>query len=282
MISPRFKLILTLLCLLTGCATVPAASADMAASLTAETVEHNEKKEFSASSASSAVKNSSPRATWEGETLFSYASTAGNKNTIDTSFFLRCVRHTPRDRLTFKAAYDYGTTDRELSKRASLSVFKYDRNLNDNFYSYVHTGLAMNHFTGLELRTDTGAGAGWHTYTKDGSSLRCELGFNYANEDYRRDFPPRLKSNVNYTGARIAMVAETRLSKYLTFYHLDEFVLPFDNANYWRYHSHLILTVQLNEKLSLKAGLIFYHDRRAPKHTRRSDSSILAGLGYKF
>lgn len=247
---PQFRLIVGLLCLLTGCATV--------------------------------VKESSPCATWKGEALFSCASTSGNKNTTNASVFLRAVRETPLDRLTFKFAYDYGTVDRELSKRNSLGFFKYDRALNDKFYAYVHTDLAMNHFTGLEMRSDTGAGAGWHTYSTRDDSLRCELGFNYTNEDYRRDFPPRLKSNVNYTGARIAMVAEKRLSKYVTFYHLDEFVLPFDNANYWRYHSHLILAVQLNEKLSLKAGLIFHHDRRAPKGTRRSDSSILAGLGYKF
>lgn len=220
--------------------------------------------------------------TWRGEALLSYTRTAGNKRTADTAFLFRGVRETERDAVLFKGNYNYGTTDDDLSKRSSAGLLKYSYKVSKRLYTYLATGAAMDYFKKLELRSDMGAGCGWKAVDGKPLQLSFELGLSYTNEDYREPVPPEPDSDVNYGGVRSAMEGELSLSEGVTFYLLIEFNTPFDHAKLWRYHSESVLSVDLSRKLSLKAGYVLDHDRRAAEGTKRTDGKTLVAIGYRF
>jgi putative salt-induced outer membrane protein YdiY len=219
---------------------------------------------------------------WKGEALLTYVRTAGNNRTADLSFLFRGVRETEIDAISIKAAYDYGMTDYELSKRASQGILKYKYKLSRRIYTYLSAGAAMDYFTGLEMRTEVGGGTGWKVFDTSYLELSAELGLSYANEDYRKSVPPDPDRDVRYGAGRSALEGEANLSKVLTLYQLVEFVTPFDHAKLWRFHSESILSAALSDSLSLKAGYILDHDRRAAEGTKRTDGKTLVGIGFKF
>jgi putative salt-induced outer membrane protein YdiY len=220
--------------------------------------------------------------TWKGDVLLSYVRTAGNKRTADAAFLFRGGRKTEVDSISLKGAYDYGTAEDELSKRSSSGVLKYNYRLSRVFYTYLAAGAAMDYFKGLELRTDIGGGGGWHVLDRKNIELRLELGPSYSNEDYAVPVAPEPDRDVRYGAWRSAIECEVSLNKMLTFYQLVEFVTPFDHAGLWRFHSESVLSVNLSNSLSIKAGYILDHDRRAAAGTKRTDGKTLIGIGYKF
>jgi putative salt-induced outer membrane protein YdiY len=220
--------------------------------------------------------------TWKGEALFSYVRTAGNRRTSDSAFLFRGVRETGIDSIELKAAYNYGTVEDELSKRSSMGLLKYNYKLSRCFYTYLSTGAAMDYFKGLNLRTDIGGGEGWKAYDRKDFSLRFELGISYSNEDYIEPVAPEPDRDVRYGAGRSAAEMEISLNKALTFYQLVEFFTPFDHAKLWRFHSESVLSVNLGSNLSVKAGYILDHDRRAAEGTKRTDGKTMIGIGYKF
>jgi len=220
--------------------------------------------------------------TWKGEALLTYTRTAGNKRTADAGFFLRGVRETEKDAISLKASYDYGTTDDELSKRSSKGLLKYSYKLSKKFYNYVSNGAAMDYFAGLELRTELGAGAGYKILDMSVFELKGELGFSHSNEDYREPIPPELDRDVNYGATRSAIESELNLNKVFVFYQLIEFVTPFDDSALWRFHSESMLGINVSNSLSLKAGYVLDHDRRAAKDIKKTDGKTLVGIGFKF
>ena len=220
--------------------------------------------------------------TWKGEALLSYIRTAGNRKTSESAFLFRGVRQTGIDSIALKAAYDYGAVEDELSKRSSMGLLKYSYKLSKRLYAYMSTGMAMDYFKGLNLRTDVGGGEGWKAFDRKDFMLCFEIGLSYSNEDYIAPVASSPDRDVRYGAGRSAAEMEIDFNKALTFYQLVEFFTPFDHAGLWRFRSESVLSVNLGGNLSVKAGYILDHDRRAAEGTKRTDGKTLIGMGYKF
>lgn len=148
------------------------------------------------------------------------------------------------------------------SEKTAESVFvrsRYDRTLNDRFFTYGAVDWLRNTFAGIESRFVLSAGAGNTWIDTDTQRFKTNYGVTYT---VQKDVVERPDADSNYPGARLGWEYWNRLTETSTFDSVLLVDLNLSDTDDVRYDLTNSLAVNISEKLALKPSLQFLYSTR--------------------
>jgi len=119
---------------------------------------------------------------WSGTVEAATSLRSGDTDTLDASLGLKFLRSGHRDKLTIEMTGGYGEVDSQVNVRRVKGAAKWQYYLKDRLYTYAHAGSEHDPARRLDLRFETGLGAGYDAIRADRRSLSLAAGIDYARE----------------------------------------------------------------------------------------------------
>jgi putative salt-induced outer membrane protein YdiY len=217
-----------------------------------------------------------PPVAWHGGVDLAARTTDGNTHNTSMLLAADAVRASEKDRITLKAVFRYGETNRFITERNSYGQGKYDYLFTETLYGYGSLELQSDKFKDLTLRWIVSAGVGTIVVKSPEMDLWGDVGLAYVDNDYRDG------DDESHAGARIS--AHFRRSLPWSLELVDDVViLPnFEEGDDWLLRNDLAVTTTLGGGWALKAGVITEYDNDPPDGLRKHDDTYYIALGYRF
>ena len=215
--------------------------------------------------------------TYNGDVQAGASLTSGNSDTLNGNFSGKFVARSKRQRLTLRGLYHYGEDRNQLSAQEASGSVKYDFFVTQKLYTYVNTLLEHNKFQDLSLRSTMGGGLGYQFLEDARKALSFELGVSYFNEDF-------LKAEDNaYAAGRWSVNASYKLiPDRISLFHFHEGYFGFDTLKdiYLRSEQGVRFTLIKDFYTTFQVNVNY--DNTPPDGLKKTDTTLLFGLGYAF
>jgi hypothetical protein len=212
---------------------------------------------------------------WQGELTLGFALARGNSETTNLSTGLNGARQTLDDKLSYYGTSVYAT-DRITSTVTANAIrggLRYDRDFKRSWFGFGSADFEFNELQGLDLRSISGAGFGWHTIRGENTTLDVLGGMAWTREEYsldpRRDF---LSGKLGEEfSARLWPGTQLRQSGY---YYPD-----LNDSSQYRFAFDLGLSSRINSWLSWQTAVSERYVSNPPLGSLRNDILVTTGLG---
>jgi hypothetical protein len=212
---------------------------------------------------------------WQGELTVGFALARGNSETTNLSTGLNGARQTLHDKLSYYGTSVYAT-DRITSTVTANAIrggLRYDRDFNRSWFGFGSADFEFNELQGLDLRSISGAGFGWHTIRSERTTLDVLGGMAWTREEYsldpRRDFLSGKLGEEFSTG--LWPGTQLRQSGY---YYPD-----LNDSSQYRFAFDLGLSSRINSWLSWQTAVSERYVSNPPLGSLRNDILVTTGLG---
>ena len=153
---------------------------------------------------------------WHGSADAGASWRSAETDTLDANFGVTLVRKRLKDTLTLALSGGYGEVDSQVNTRRLKGAAKYQYYLKDRLYLYGHAGAEHDPARRLELRLETGAGAGYDFIKSERRSLALDAGLDYAREWWNEYTITELENAQHSASAAIRASGEAYVRSHLT------------------------------------------------------------------
>jgi len=205
----------------------------------------------------------------EGSLAVAYVRSTGAEtaDTFSASLDAEAVRSNWRHTLLARATY--AKTDAQRSADSKEAGYKADRFLSGRAFLYARTGAATDAVSRINLRATAGAGGGYRFLTGPRHELAGEAGYEFQHEDAATEV-----NNVSF--GRVAATYAFKMDSSKAFSEKAEALLGDGRA---RVRSETAFTAKVNDRLSVRFGLIVEHDTEppagSPATTTRTEAAVV-------
>jgi len=217
-----------------------------------------------------------PKVAWHGTITLAYTDQGGNTERMGLSASAEAQRRSEHDNFTMRVLYNYAEEEGWMTARNVFGAAKYDYYFTKYFYAYASEELYSDSFRDLNLRSVTGAGAGWQIVEKPRLALAVEAGAAHINEDFREG------DDDSRVTARLAALAKVGIYKWLTITDNMVYLPSLEGDSQYQFRNEAGVTTPLGAGWSLKVAHIFEYSSDPPDGVGTSDRTLLVGLQYSF
>ncbi len=226
-----------------------------------------------------------PPVTYRGLLSLGGSVNDGNTRTKSLSTNGEFEARSKRQRFTMSAAYNYAEDDDGLRARNARLSSKYDFFPTDRFYLFTSVLFEGDEFQDLNLRSAISAGPGYQFIDTDDFSsdyfremqLSAEAGIAYFNEDFET------AEDEDYVSARWSVKFDWAvLPDRLALFHVHEGFPGLEDIKDLYIRSEQGVRITLIENLFATFQVNWRWDNTPAANTRRSDTTYIASIGYKF
>jgi putative salt-induced outer membrane protein YdiY len=207
----------------------------------------------------------------EASAQFAFLGTTGNASSNSLGLGGDLVWRPDPWEHTAKAAYLQNEVDDLLSARSMTALYRASRKLSERLSGYGQYDVLRDVFAGVEQRHIAEGGLSYKAIQLPRQRLRLDAGLGYL---YERRPAERLDSALLTLGGeyRVEMSATSAFS------FEPRFLLPFAEADAWKYDQVLALTAALNSILSLKVGHTIRYSARPAAEFETTDTITAVSL----
>jgi len=216
---------------------------------------------------------------WSGALSLGATWTDGNTETTTINGNFNAQRRAEKDRWTFDAYSNYGTSDPggiETSNNHGGGA-KYDYFSSPKLYWYGQGQGKVDHIAALDLRYILGAGGGYQWVESEKTKWGTELGLSYVDEDFEDD-----TADADFVAARVASNLAYQISKTASFEQVaeafpsledsDDVVAKIDNR----------LKLNITGKWIAQIQYVLDWDSSTPNFVEEADHRVVLSLGWSF
>lgn len=219
-----------------------------------------------------------------GSLSFGASIADGNTSSRTATFTGNAVAQSERQRLTFRAAWNYAEDGGGITARNTKGTAKYDFFVTERFFLFASILLEEDEFQDLSLRTAVSGGPGYQFIKKGDYSdwwnreleFYAEAGVAYFNED------KEVAEDDQYMSGRWSMKLDWPLGETVSFFHYHEGYPGFEDI------SDLYITTEQGVRFNVFENFVasfqvnWRWDATPSPGFERSDVLYLASLGYRF
>lgn len=228
--------------------------------------------------AQEAVPEEEPAASWTGRAELGLDGQTGNSERLSFKGLIRSKRKTEFTRLSLYLRGQFEETGGERSKNEIIGGTKYERDLNERTFAFLHLELESDEFEDLDLRTTFTAGLGYFVIRKETHELKVRGGPSYQHEELDDgSTTDNLLAELGYD-YRLDINERVRLTSTLSYYFnatdVDDWRLTAENA------AEIPLSTDTAWKLRL--GVRNEYDALPQPGIERLDTSYFTTLTYDW
>ena len=187
------------------------------------------------------------------------------------------VARGPAHRYTIEAEAHEAKSDNVSTTSNRLLAGQYDKFLTQKDYLFVNAKGQVDRQADLTLRSQVGAGYGRQFYETDITKLSAEAGLSYVNENYK------LAPNKSFPALSLGLNYEQKLwDNRLVLFNKTEMSMSLSNTDDTLVKNKLGFRVPIANGLNLSTQLNLAYDHSPPQGVKRTDTSLVVGVGYSF
>jgi putative salt-induced outer membrane protein YdiY len=221
-----------------------------------------------------------PEIIWTKTLKGGYNLSTGNtqKSALYSSIFLN-RNHLKVNETTLRADAYYSSTDKKMDSQKwyAMARYAYSFGMNKRWYNFFRFEADHDRFADIDYRLLPAAGVGYWISDSDDMKFLVEAALGWEHTVFNTD--DKKKNDAVLTPRAYfekKLFSNSKISQDIYYYPaLDDFV------NY-RLHSETVLSVALNDKLSLNLSLIDDYNSRPKAGAEKNDLRLISSLGYSF
>lgn len=227
---------------------------------------------------------------WSGALSLGASWTNGNTETESVTGNFNAVRRAEKDRWTFDAFANYGSTTDTLTDVKTTTTnnsgagAKYDYFYSKKAYLFGNGSGKVDHVADLDLRAVLGAGAGYQWKESEKFKWGTELGLSYVDEDFEDD-----AFDAEFVAARIGSNLTYQISKSASFEQVAEILPSLEDSNDVIAKIDNRLKLNITGKWIAQIQYVLDFDGSVPTGAgpgpdgkEETDHRIVLGLGWSF
>jgi len=216
-----------------------------------------------------------PPSRWSSNVAVGVNVQSGNTQRTSLSLDADAMRETAKDRFSLKFLAMFAQEDGEKTAQNTYSALKYDYFFKERFYGYLTTEMLMDKFKDLNLRSTSGAGAGWQVLRSGNTTLDLELGLSFLSEDFDEG------EDDSQMTLRLGSKLDWPLSENVHFIN-DTVAFPSTQESQFQIRNEASIITTLSGNWSLKTSSILEYDSDPPDNVKKADLFWLLSLQYSF
>jgi Protein of unknown function, DUF481 len=224
-----------------------------------------------------------PPVHWTGSVVANAQLIRSDTSSDQFGITANAVRTSAADRITLEGAYLYGKSKpRGQPEQTTADNWfvsgEYDRFFTKRFYGYGNGRVEKDRINYLNLRLTPGAGGGYDWITRPDLNFRTEAGLAYVYQDYGDS--GGIQQNVS--GRLAYHVDATFFDKRLSVFHDFQFFPDLQNLSHYLILTDVGLRTAITSQLFSQIKLTVNFDSDPAPEARKTDETLLFGLGYNF
>jgi putative salt-induced outer membrane protein YdiY len=201
----------------------------------------------------------------------------GNSRDDAVNIDAELVARAPTNRYTLNAESHEAKSSGLTTTSNRMLAGQYDKFLNDKDYLFANLKAQTDKQADLNLRSTVGAGYGRQFVENELTKLSAETGLSYVNENY--DLAP----NKSFPAATFGLKYEQKLfDSKLVLFNQTDVTVSLSNTQDALLKNKFGFRVPIANGLNLSTQLNLAYDKSPPPGVKRTDTSLVVGVGYAF
>jgi putative salt-induced outer membrane protein len=225
---------------------------------------------------------------WKGNVTFGFALAHGNSETTNLNTGLHVDRKTLSDHIALYESSLYATNDSAMGGVTADTVLggaRYDRNITPRLFGFVSGDFTHDELQGLDLRSISSGGLGWHAIDRPRTTFNLLAGMNYTHESYSGVAQPAPATGLhrNLAAMTLGNDFEHKFGQFTTFTEHAYFYPDLSNAGQYRFSLDTASATDITSWLAWKVSLSDRFVSNPPiAGTLSNDVIVSTGLDFKF
>jgi putative salt-induced outer membrane protein YdiY len=208
----------------------------------------------------------------KGSVAVAYVRSTGieTAQTFTVSLDAEAVRANWRHILSARSTFT--ETDGVRSADSKEASYKADRFLSERAFAYARVGAATDVISGINLRATVGGGGGYRFLVGPRHEFAGEAGYEFQRED-------AVAGTDDISFGRVGMTYAFKVDAAKVFSEKAEILIGEGRV---RLRSETALTAKVNDRISLRLGLIVEHDTNPPAGSPETTTRTTAAMVWTF
>lgn len=209
---------------------------------------------------------------------------SGNSRAGNLSLTADAVRATPANKISLYGKANYAKTDDAPSEEQLRLGGRYDHNFAQSWFTYVSGELEHNTPANLDLRSQLGAGLGYHVLRGEAHSFDMFSGLSYAEDRYIGPtlIDDRIRRRFGYPSLMLGEESTHKLSPTAHFKQRLTLLPNLESRGEFRANLDAGLAVAINKTINLNVGLAVAHNSEPGPGRKSTDALLTTGVSVTF
>jgi putative salt-induced outer membrane protein YdiY len=209
---------------------------------------------------------------------------SGNTKTTNLALTADGVRATDADKLSLYGNLNYARSNNTTTADQLRLGARYDKNLSAQLFAFGSLDLERNKFAYLSLRTQLGAGLGWHVIKSTNTTFDVFGGLGYVSDKYKPALviDGRSRDSYGYTSLLLGEESTHKLSDTTSFKQRLTLVPNLKNSGEFRANWDAGLAVAMSKTMNLNVGFSAAHNSEPGPGRKATDTLLTTGISVKF
>lgn len=209
---------------------------------------------------------------------------SGNSKASNLSFTADAVRATDQDKSTLYMNAQYARTEGVTTAERARLGGRHDFDLGRTLFAFGALDFERNKFANLQLRSQVGAGLGYHLRRGEPVAWDVFGGLGYARDSYIDPMliDERVRSSYGYATLMLGQESTHRLSSSTSFKQRLVLTPNLKHRGEYRATWDAGLAVAMSNALSLNLGFNASHNSEPGPGRRATDTLLTTGVSMKF
>jgi putative salt-induced outer membrane protein YdiY len=209
---------------------------------------------------------------------------SGNTKTTNLALTADGVRATDADKLSVYGNLNYARSNGTTTADQLRLGGRYDKNLSAQLFAFGSLDFERNKFANLNLRSQLGAGLGWHLVKTADTSVDLFGGLGYVSDKYKTAMVIDGASRDSYGYMSLLLGEESthKLSETTSFKQRLVLVPNLKNHGEYRANWDAGLAVAMSKTMNLNVGFGFAHNSEPGPGRKSTDTLLTTGVSVKF
>lgn len=211
-----------------------------------------------------------------GDANVGISITSGNTETENLHVDGTVVTRTPRNRYTLSGEYNEEESENVLVQQNWAGLVKYDHFVSEKWFWFNSATFESDEFRDLELRAAFAGGIGYQFFETDDRSLSMEIGPSYIDTNFEE------AEDESSIGSRWAITYDQRLWDGLSFFHFQEGLVGFEEADDITIRSRTGFRMNVTERIIARVQTAVDWDKSPSPDQDSTDLEHTVTIGYRF
>jgi len=209
---------------------------------------------------------------------------SGNTKTTNIALTADGVRATDADKLSLYGNLNYARSGGATTADQLRLGARYDKNLSAQLFGFGSLDFERNKFANLNLRSQLGAGLGWHLVKTADTSFDLFGGLGYVSDKYKSAMviDGRSRDSYGYLSLLLGEESTHKLSDTTSFKQRLTLVPNMKNRGEFRANWDAGLAVAMSKTMNLNVGFSAAHNSEPGPGRKSTDTLLTTGISVKF
>lgn len=209
---------------------------------------------------------------------------SGNSKATNLSLVGDGVRATSNSKWSLYGTMQYARSGGNTTADQLRLGTRYDQDLSAALFGFGSLDFERNRFANLALRSQLGAGLGWHVIQNDSTRFDVFGGLAYTSDKYKTAMvvDGRSRDSYGYVSMLLGEESTHKLTETTSFKQRLTVVPNLKNRGEFRANWDAGLAVAMSKTMNLNVGFAYAHNSEPGPGRKATDTLLTTGVSVKF